>query len=261
MSYLRLFLLFFRIGLINELEYRVNFFVQLFQSLLSLGAALAGLSIVFSHTQKLGDWTAPEVAALLGVFLLVGGAINLVLRPSMQRLMEDVRRGTFDLLLTKPEDAQVLASLRQIEVWKLLDVGLGLAVLSVALWRSGASISAWQVCAFAVALIAGGAIVYSFWLMLTTLTFWFVRMENVLVIFESMYEAGRWPMSLYPPWLKGTLTFLVPVAFAVTVPAQALVGRLDGLTLLGVCGLAVLLLVVSRLFWRLGIRHYSGASA
>ena len=55
---------------------------------------------------------------------------------------------------------------------------------------------------FAIALAAGGAIIYSFWLILATLSFWFVRVENMLVIFQSMYQAGRWPVSIYPPWLR-----------------------------------------------------------
>ena len=76
-----------------------------------------------------------------------------------------------------------------------------------------------------------------------------------------MYEAGRWPVSLYPGWLRFALTFVVPVAFATTVPAQALTGRLTGQTLLGAVALAAALLVGSRLFWRFGIRYYSGASA
>jgi ABC-2 type transport system permease protein len=83
----------------------------------------------------------------------------------------------------------------------------------------------------------------------------------MLFIFESMYEAGRWPVGIYPRWLRLTLTFVVPVAFAVTVPSQAIVGRLDGATLAGAIALAVALLAASRWFWRRGLRQYSGASA
>ena len=68
--------------------------------------------------------------------------------------------------------------------------------------------------------MAGGLIIYSFWLILATLSFWFVRVENILVIFQSMYEAGRWPVRLYPGWLRYGLTFIVPVAFATTIPAE-----------------------------------------
>jgi ABC-2 type transport system permease protein len=93
------------------------------------------------------------------------------------------------------------------------------------------------------------------------LSFWFVRVENILVIFQSVYEAGRWPVSLYPAWLRFGLTFLVPVAFAVTVPAEALTGRLTWQTGLLAVGLAAALLVISRLVWKVGLRNYSGASA
>jgi ABC-2 type transport system permease protein len=85
--------------------------------------------------------------------------------------------------------------------------------------------------------------------------------ENLIEIFQSVYQAGRWPVSLFPNWLRFGLTFIVPVAFATTVPAEALTGRLGGATLLGALGLAVLLAAVARLVWRLGLRRYSGASA
>jgi len=261
MTYLRLLYVFFRIGILGELAYRVNFFVQLFQSFLGLGTALAGLAVIFSHTQDLGGWRQDELVALVGVYLLVGGAINLVIQPSMERLIESVREGTLDFTLTKPEDAQLLVSVQAVQIWKLTDVVLGAGVLIVALIRLGAAVGDWQAGAFGVALLAGGAIVYSFWLILATCSFWFVRVENILVIFQSMYEAGRWPVSLYPGWLRFALTFVVPVAFATTVPAQALTGRLTGQTLLGAVALAAVLLVGSRLFWRFGIRYYSGASA
>jgi viologen exporter family transport system permease protein len=261
MTYIRLLWVFFRIGILGELAYRVNFLVQLFQSLLGLGTALAGLAVIFSHTQDLGGWRQDELVALVGVYLLVGGAINLVIQPSMERLIESVREGTLDFTLTKPEDAQLLVSVQAVQIWKLTDVVLGFGVLTVALIRLGAAVGAGQAAAFGVALLAGGAIVYSFWLILATCSFWFVRVENILVIFQSMYEAGRWPVSLYPSWLRFALTFVVPVAFATTVPAQALTGRLTGQTLLGAVALAAALLVGSRLFWRFGIRYYSGASA
>jgi ABC-2 type transport system permease protein len=76
-----------------------------------------------------------------------------------------------------------------------------------------------------------------------------------------MYQAGRWPISLYPGWLRFALTFIVPVAFATTVPAEALTGRLGGPTLLEAIGLAILLFAIARVIWRLGLRRYSGASA
>jgi ABC-2 type transport system permease protein len=261
MTTLRLLWTFFRVGVMGETQYRVNFAIQLFQSLLGLVTALAGLAVVFNYTDTLGGWGPNEVLALVGVYILMGGVIGVVIQPSMEEFIESVREGTLDFTLTKPEEAQLLVSIQEVDIWEVLNIVLGLGVLSVALTRLGETVGPAQAAAFGVTLLAGVVIVYSFWLILATLSFWFVRVENILVIFQSVYEAGRWPVSIYPGWLRFGLTLIVPVAFAVTVPAEALTGRLDWPTALAAIGLAGLLLVVSRGVWRVGLRRYSGASA
>jgi ABC-2 type transport system permease protein len=261
MTHLRLFWIHLRLGVLNELQYRTNLVIQLVQSTLGLATALLGLGIVFSKTDTLAGWRPTELLAIVGVFTLVSGLTQLVVRPSLARFMEDVRLGTFDFILTKPVDAQILASMRQIEVWKLVDVVVGLVVLTVAINQLGASVGLAEAISFLVALLAGVTIIYSFLLILATCAFWFVRLDNILNIFQSMYEAGRWPIGIYPPWLRTTLTFLVPIGFAITVPTEGLVGRLTSPNLLGAIALAIALPVVARVFWRIGVRHYSGASA
>jgi ABC-2 type transport system permease protein len=261
LAYLRLFRVFLKIGVLNELEYRVNFYVQVLRSLIGLATGLAGLSVVYSHTDTLGGWGPPELLALLGVFFIVSGAINLVIAPSMQRFMEDVRQGTLDFTLTKPEDSQVLVSVKQVQIWKLVDVGMGVAVLGLALAQMQTVVGVGEALAFGITLLSGGAIVYSFYLFLSTTSFWFVRVDNVLVIFQSMYQAGRWPVGIYPWWLRSALTFIVPVAFATTVPAEAIAGRLSPQTLALSLAVAGAMLAGSRWFWSVGVRRYSGASA
>lgn len=261
MNYLRLLVAFFWVSVMGEIAYRVNFFLQLFQSVLSLIVSLGGLAVIFSYTDSLGGWRPEEILVLVGVYFLVGGIIGLIIQPGMEKLIESVRDGTLDFMLTKPEDTQLIASIGRVDIWRLIDIVLGLIVLTAALIGLGGKIGWWQSGMFILMLIAGAVIIYSFFLILATLSFWFVRVENILVIFHSMYEAGRWPVSLYPGWLRYGLTFVVPVAFATTVPAEALTGRLTWETILGAVGLAVLLFAVSRVFWRVGLRHYSGTSA
>ncbi len=261
MRALRLLGLFFWVGLLNELEYRVNFLLQAFQTLLSVGTALAGLAVVFQHTRSLGGWEAAELVVLLGVFQTVAGLMGMVIGPSFERLMRDVREGTLDFVLTKPVSAQFLVSIRQVAVWRLADVVVGLALVVTGGLQYGARVGLGQVLLFVLVLAAGVIIVYSFRLILATLTFWVVRVENIMVIFGSLYEAGRLPVSLYPDWLRVVLTFLVPVAFATTVPAEALTGRLTVENLALALVLAVGLFGVASAFWRYGLRHYTGASA
>ena len=261
MTYPRLLWIHLRLGILNELQYRTNLVIQLIQSTMGLATALLGLGVIFSKTDNLGGWSAPELLAIVGVYTLVAGITQLVIQPSLSRFMEDVRLGTLDFTLTKPVDAQVLVSVRQVEVWKSIDVLVGLVVLGVAISQLGAAVGPPQAFAFLIALLAGVTIIYSFLLILATCAFWFVRLDNILNIFQSMYEAGRWPIGIYPPWLRTMLTFLVPIGFAITVPTEGLVGRLTSSNLLGAIALAVALPLVARAFWKIGVRHYSGASA
>ena len=56
MNQLRILWTFFRLGAMNELAYRVNFFTQLFQAVMSLVLSLGGLAVVFNQTDTLAGW-------------------------------------------------------------------------------------------------------------------------------------------------------------------------------------------------------------
>ena len=252
---------FFRIGALNELQYRVNFLVQLLQSLIAVAVGLIGLALVFSHTPDLAGWSRAELLAVMGVYILTGGLVRMTIQPNMQRLMGEVRDGTLDYALTKPADSQALVSVREFRVWQFVDVLTGLIVLAVAAAQLQEQVSLWQALGFVAALVCGGLMLYSFWLILTTGAFWVVRMENIVELFDGLYRAGQYPVGIYPDWLRTGLTFLVPVAFAGSVPGEARTGRLEPLTLAGAAALAAGLLALARWFWLFGLRRYSGASA
>lgn len=250
-----------RVGVLNDLQYRVNFFIQVLQSLVALAVGLIGLGLVFGHTTELGGWSQPELLVVMGVYILMGGLIRATIQPNMMRLIEDVQSGTLDHVLTKPADAQLLVSIREFRLWQLVDVVMGLGVLVVAVRRLEGQLEAGQVAVFLIVLALGGVMVYAFWLMLTSTAFWFIRVYEITNLFEGLYAAGRWPVTIYPQWMRVLLTFLIPIAFAVTVPAEALTGRLTPAMLAATFALAVLLMGVARVVWRLGLRSYGGASA
>jgi len=231
----RLFGTFFRVSALNELQYRANFAVQVFQSVIALVTGLAVLALVFGQTTDLAGWTQSELLAVMGVHFLMGGVIGAAVQPNMERLMGDVRQGTLDFILTKPEDSQVLVSVREFRVWRLVDVVIGAIVLVVALVQIEGAVGLPSALAFGFALILGAVMIYCFWLILTTAAFWIVRMDEIHELWDGIYQSGRWPVAIYPGWLRISLTYLVPIAFA--------------------------LVLISRWWWRFGLKRYAGASA
>ena len=258
---LRLTLLYLRVGTLNELQYRANFFIQLVQSLLALGTGLVVLALVFDRTDELGGWSRPQLLAVLGVFTLMGGIIRSVIQPNMQRLVEEIRLGTLDYLLLKPEDGQVLTSIRDVRIWQAVDIVVGAVVLVAAVVQLEPGVGWVEVTSFLGLLAVGAIAIYCFWLLLASAAFWLVRIDEVQELFTGVYRAGAYPIGIYPGWLRVGLTFLVPLALAVTVPAEAITGRLEAGTVALALAVTATLVLVSRLVFRMGLRRYSGASA
>ncbi len=250
-----------KVGIANELQYRVNFFIAVLQSLIALAVGLISLALVFNYTNQLGGWTRPELLIVMGIYILMGGIISTFIQPNMDHLLEDIHDGTLDFALTKPVDSQAIVSLRDMRFWSLTDVLIGIVVVGVGIAQLQQRLGAWQALGFVIAIILGGGLVYCFWLIVTSIAFWVIRLGDFFLVFQAIYAAGRWPVGIYPDWLRIGLTFLVPIAFAITVPAEALTGRLTALTLLGTFAMTVLFAALTRLIWTLAVRHYSGASA
>jgi len=257
----RLAALYFRLGALNELQYRANFFVALFQSALAVSVGLVVLALVYSHTTTLNGWKQPELMVVLGVQILLGGIIHATIQPNMQQLVDEVRDGKLDFALTKPEDAQVLISLRALRLWQFTEVISGSAVIGVGVYRIDAGLGLWRSLAFVALLLMGALLLYCFWLILATGSFWIVNMWFLSDLFEGIYQVGRWPIGVYPGWLRYSMSYLVPIGFAVTVPAQALTNRLGWETVVIALGFGAALVVFTRWFWRFGLKRYSGASA
>jgi ABC-2 type transport system permease protein len=258
---LRLAGTFLRIGVLNELQYRVNLVFALVQSAIAVGTSLAVLALVFANTDALNGWTSAELLVVMGVYVLVGGLIRTIVQPNMQQLMEDVQRGTLDFALTKPADAQLLVSVRRVQLWQSVDVVVGAVLIVLATVRLPETPGVVAVLAFAASLLLGAVAIYCFWLLLSTLSFWVTRLDPIVELFEGMYQAGRWPVSVYPGWLRIGFTVLVPLAFAITVPATALTGRPIGLLLLGSVAFTAALAALTRWVWRRALTRYSGASS
>ncbi len=261
MRYLRLLAIFYRYSILKELEYRVNFLANAFMSFFWLAWAIVGISVFFLYRNKMGDWTYPEVLMVVGLFTFFNGVMESLLRPNIGAIIEQIRDGKFDFVLTKPVNSQFISSLRNIVVWRLVDVIIGLGLIVYALNLLGISPTLDRIAVFAIMLVCAIFIVYSLWLAMSSLAFWFVRIDNVTELFYAFYEAGRYPVTIYRGVVRGLLTFVVPVAFVTTYPASALLGRLDSATAwMGVI-FAVVFLAASNRFWNFAVKHYSSASS
>ena len=263
MRYLRLIGHFWRASIQEAVAYRANFFINLLHSLLNLATGILGLAILFGQVQSVQGWNFAQTLALLGVYLSVDALRNLFIGPSLETMggMEgEVWSGKFDFTLLRPANIQFMASLRHWRPFALIDLALGLSVLGLAANLLRATLSAAHVAAFVVALGAGVTILYAILLFFTALVFWSPGFLFTWV-FDGLFQMARYPLGLYPGWLRLVLTWIVPVGVITTIPAQALAGALEPSALAGAVGLAAALSGGASLLFHLGLRRYASASS
>jgi ABC-2 type transport system permease protein len=248
-----------QVNVAEELQYRGNFVASLLGTLFWISTALLTVALFFSHTAQLGGWSFWDVVVLLGVFNTLTGVIETVLRPGIGRLADDVRSGALDLVLVLPVDTQLYASVRRLDVWRVSDIVLGLALTAYGLVQIGRPVAASTLLMFALTLASAVAVVYSIWLALMSLAFWFVAVENLSVLFDGVYEAARYPVSAYPGALRFLFVYLIPIAWTTTIPASALTGRIGPGGTLASVAVAVLAIALTRQLWRAALRRYTSA--
>ena len=260
---LRLIVTFIRAAIQQEMAFRANFFINLLGTVLDFVAGISGMLILFSQVVTLQGWAFPQALALLGVYQLIGALRTLFIGPSLETLggqFGEIFAGSFDFTLLKPVHTQFLVSFRAWRLWSLVDLLLSIIILGTACAELGEQMSLLRLATFLLALCASLTILYSIMLMLASLMFWY-QGTSFLMIFDGLVQLGRYPVGIYPHWLRLLLLWVVPLGLITTLPVEALTGRVTAATLGGGVALAVGLLVLASVLFRLSLRRYVGASS
>lgn len=250
-----------KLNIQQELAYRADALVNILLNLTWLGWELLSLSILFSNTTNLGGWGPGDLIALLGVFRLVNTLMAALIWPNTEKFNTGVRDGTLDYTFLQPVNSLFLISFSRIIIWRIWDIVLAATLITVGIRMSGGSASPLSFLSFLLLVASGAAIIYSLWIVMIAFTFWFVKFDNNVTILQALLEAGRYPATVYPVWLRLIVTFVVPIAVATTVPLQALRGDLQAWQILVFLGVSAVSVFVASRIWKAGVRRYSGASS
>ena len=259
--YLRTAFRFWGASLAADMEYRLNFIVATLTALTSLAGSVFTLSLFYRGGDTLGGWTWPQALLVTGIYTLIAGIQSAIMMPNRMRVTEHVREGTLDFVLLKPIDSQFWLSTNRFSLFGLPSVALGLGLIGYAALRIEPPLSIADVLLGLPLVLLGLLVLYGVGFILCTLTIWFVKMWNITIAMQELVEAGKYPISAYPWGYQVFFTFILPVAFMTTVPAESMLGRGDGGSWLAAAGVTVLVLLVARGFWQFALRSYTSASS
>ena len=257
--YLKVLRLFWNAAIAAEMEYRINFIISAFSSLGNLVGSIFGLFLFYRTGYTFTGWSWDAALVVLGIFTLLQGFSSTFLAPNLNRIVRHVQEGTLDFVLLKPIRSQFWLSIHTLSLWGIPDLIFGLLIIGYAGRKLNLGIDKYLLTIFPLA--CGLVILYSLWFILSATSIWFVKIYNVTEVLRGFLDAGRYPITAYPAAYRFFFTFIVPVTFLTTVPAQSLLGQIQFTWWLGAVFLAIVLFFISTQFWRFALRFYTSASS
>lgn len=257
--YLKVLKLFWLTAIAAELEYRLNFLIAMFSSLTNLIGSIFTLFLFYRTDYTFEGWNWNESLIVLGMFTLLQGISATLLVPNLNRIVEQVQQGTLDFILLKPINSQYWLSLRSLSPWGFSDLIFGLMIIIYGSFQLNLTIPNYFLSIITIGFATMS--LYSIWFMLGATSIWFVKIYNVTEVLRGLLEAGRYPISAYPAAYRIFFTFVVPVTFLTTVPAETLLGKSQEIWFFLSGLLAIFLLVISHYFWQFALRFYTSASS
>ena len=255
--HLRLFGLYFLQYAKARVEYRLDFFSSVFASFLGTAAAFGFLLIVFSRAPAVKGWSFPEMVFLYGFSLVPLGLFN-VLSWNLYLFSDRyLIEGRFDRVLVRPVSSifQVLFEAFRLE--SLQETVTGLVAVVWASRRLGLSFGPGEILLFAAWTLCGAAIYLAIFIGLTATSFWIEDRIGIVPPVFNLMQFGRYPLTIYDGWIRFTLSFVIPFAFASFYPVMRFLRR-GGYSreFWAVPLIAALCVGISLSVWKAGVRRY-----
>ncbi len=259
--HLRVWRRFVIMAFVREAAYHAHFVVGRLDGIAQLALAVTVFLLVYRYTDAVAGWSRDEALLLTGIYRIVEGLIALQIAPNMRAIAGYIRRGELDFYLLRPVSSQFLVSLRRLQPDELGNVLVGLGLAVYAGNAAGVRWGAAGLVEAAAFLLRGLVLLYALWFATVTLAFWLVQVDTLDLLFYSLFETARYPVSYFAaagprgPHLRypGRLRHDLPGAG----PPCGAERRLLPLGIL----LAAGALLGSRAFWNAAVRHYGSASS
>ena len=264
--YFEIYAIMFRNSLIREMNFKANFLLWILVEMLWFVGQIVFVEVIFQYVHQIGDWTKWQVILLIGTHQLISQIFQAFFYLNVVNVPELVRTGRMDFMMLLPMDTQFAVSTRQFGFDSVINAGVSVAIIGLALTKLGIHPSAAQYLLYAVAVACGITIHYSIMFFLTTISFWIVRAQGLVYGYYNLFNIARYPDSIYggARIFQFIFSWIIPVIIVANVPARVLIGIAGGSSmppLLHLAAATLLVLGINRFVWKLALSRYTSASS
>jgi ABC-2 type transport system permease protein len=248
----------------SQLQYRASFAFDVVQSMLTTATGYVEVLAVFSNVPVLGDLDLRAALLVYGLATLGFGIANCAVG-QLDTIPDYIRTGTLEVFLVRPQPvlAQIVSSDVQLRRFGGGIVGAGTVGVALALNRIEWTPA--HIALLVLTPLTGALLFAALFVAAGALQFWLVDAAEITSSFTyGANYAAEYSAAIFPLPLRLLFAFAVPASFAAYLPTAAVLGLTGPAWAPGWLGwwtpaAAALAWCLALLFWRRGLRHYSGA--
>ena len=244
------------------MEYRADFILGLIGFLFVQSIGVIFIGLIFNNIPSLKGWSFYEILFIYGFAQIPRGIDHVFTDQLWIFSWQTIVEGKFDKYLVRP-----LNPLFQVIVEKFQPDGFGEIIIGSILlifsWiKLGVEVTAIKIISLVIVIIFASFIYTAIKLAVASIAFWVKFAQSYLFMVYQLSTFVKYPITIYPAWIRGILTFIIPFAFTGYFPSAYLLGK-GGFAsgVLMTCFIGIISLLVAYRIWLIGISRYESSGS
>ncbi len=259
--YIRLSIHHVKINLLALMQYRADLIIGSIAMIFLQGVGILSIWVVLTQINAINGWSFDQVLFIYALSILVRSIWHIFFM-GLLTLTWYVRNGMLDRMMIRP--LPILFQLCHDELdddaWG--ETILALILLVMAWYRLQIPTTAQNIGMLFIFLVSGTLIYNALTMIASTFAFWTIQNAPFISLISDITELTKFPLDIYSPILRALFTFALPIGFIGFYPAQFF---FDGSRYLLYSYftpvVAIIVIGLAALFWRIGLSHYQSTGS
>ncbi|WP_173087899.1 ABC-2 family transporter protein [Devosia sp. 1635] len=208
-----------------RLQYRASLVIAWLAQAFGYLGVYSAIWIIVSRFERLGGWTWPEIALMLGFHVFayaLGACFTFVQLRDMDQL---VSTGNFDALLVRPIHPWLYLVFSGLNIEYGGHLLLGALLMLWALPELGVAWTPLLALQFAASIVSAALITAALFTAIGATALAAGRSRFLFGIYFDFWEMARYPLPIFTPLLQVTLLTIIPLGFMAYVPVAVLLDK------------------------------------
>lgn len=261
-KHLQVYSLFVKNSVINDLEYRANFFFKSFFMVILTSMKLMFAVIVYNTKVSVLGLSPYEIILFIGTFILMSAFCDGCWAINSNKLSQHIKNGDLDLYMTKPISLQFMSTCRYFDLpLPLANLFSGITVIIIAWNKAEIPVNFVNITGYVVYFIGGMIVAYSILMLPGLLAFWITETNAVNSLVWGLWDMNNMPMAIYSKFISRIGVFAIPIFVITNFPCMFVLRQLSGVYIIWGLVVPILIFGILRMLWKVSVKKYSSASS